>query len=105
RSDNRGSESLFPLWLFDEGAPPTANIEPGFLRQIELATSGPADPGDLVAYTYALFHSAAYRARYEAALRVDFPRILIPGSRTLFESLARLGRQLVDVHLLRGDAA
>jgi hypothetical protein len=105
RSDNRGSESLFPLWQFDESAAPNANFAPDFLRRLETAIDGPAEPWKVLGYIYALFHSPTYRARYEGPLRAYFPRVLIPGSRTLFDSLARVGRQLIDVHLLQGDAA
>ncbi|MCU0880058.1 MAG: N-6 DNA methylase [Pirellulaceae bacterium] len=105
RSDNRGSESLFPLWLFDESAAPNANFASDLVSRIKTAIDGPAEPWNLLGYIYALFHSPTYRARYEGPLRADFPRVLIPGSRTLFDSLARVGRQLVDVHLLRAETA
>jgi predicted helicase len=103
RSDNRGSESLFPLWLFGKGAASNANFSPDFLNRIETSIDGPAEPWNLLCFIYALFHAPTYRARYERSLRADFPRVLIPGSRILFESLARLGRVLVDLHLLRVD--
>jgi predicted helicase len=46
-------------------------------------------------YLYAVLHSPAYRQRYAAFLRTDFPRIPIPGSRAVFDALASLGAQLV----------
>jgi hypothetical protein len=51
-------------------------------------------------YLYAVLHSPAYRQRYAAFLRTDFPRIPIPGSRKLFDALAQLGAELVAWHLL-----
>jgi predicted helicase len=55
---------------------------------------------DVTRYIYATLHSASYRLRYSEFLRLDFPRIPIPGSLTLFRELARLGGELVAVHLL-----
>ncbi len=47
-----------------------------------------------------MLHSQAYRQRYAAFLRTDFPRIPIPGSRKVFDALAKLGAELVAWHLL-----
>ena len=56
-------------------------------------------------YIYAVLHSPAYRQRYAAFLRTDFPRIPISGSRKLFDALAKLGAQLVAWHLLEHQDA
>lgn len=49
-------------------------------------------------FIYALLHSPSYRTRYEGFLRVDFPRIPLPATATLFEALARFGGELVGHH-------
>jgi hypothetical protein len=56
-------------------------------------------------YLYAVLHSPAYRQRYAAFLRTDFPRIPIPGSRKVFDALAKLGAELVAWHLLEHSDA
>ena len=61
-------------------------------------------PEDVFHYIYAVFHSPAYRERYDQFLRADFPRVPLPGGAVLFRDLAELGRRLVDAHLLRSDA-
>ena len=61
-------------------------------------------PEDVFHYIYAVFHSPAYRERYDQFLRADFPRVPPPGGVVLFCDLAELGRLLVDTHLLRSDA-
>ena len=61
-------------------------------------------PEDVFHYIYAVFHSPAYRERYDQFLRADFPRVPPPGGVVLFRDLAELGRLLVDTHLLRSDA-
>ena len=56
-------------------------------------------------YIYAVLHSRQYRLRFGPFLKVDFPRVPIPGSRELFEALIPLGRQLVQWHLLEHPTA
>lgn len=99
RSDNRGSESLFPLWLAgDDGR---ANFAQGFAAQFERLLGRSAEAEELLGYVYALFHSPTYRERYASRLREEFPRVLIPASGALFDELAKIGRELIDLHLLR----
>ena len=44
---------------------------------------------------YAVVHSATYRARYDAAIRVDFARVPIAASPALLRGLAALGAELI----------
>ncbi len=57
-------------------------------------------PEDIFHYIYAVLHSPTYRTRYAEFLKIDFPRIPLPGSPTLFRDLAALGGELVALHLL-----
>jgi type ISP restriction-modification system protein/N-6 DNA methylase len=112
RSDNRGSESLFPLYAQLESTW-QANFANGFIEQFRSAMGlawqplGRGDlaqtigPEDLLAYIYALFHAPSYRERYADTLRGDFPRILTPRDPALFKQMVYLGRELVELHLLR----
>jgi predicted helicase len=126
RSDNLGSESLFPLYLYraaekraansaDQSPRRTANFSPRFIEQLSqrLALNwipdGSGDlaqslgPQDVLHYIYALFHAPAYRERYAPYLRRDFPRVLLPASSAVFIELATIGARLVELHLLRGE--
>jgi predicted helicase len=47
-----------------------------------------------------VLHSPAYRSRYTAFLKIDFPRIPLAFNLELFRSLAKLGGELVALHLL-----
>ena len=47
-----------------------------------------------------MFHSPGYRGHYEAQLKLDFPRVPLPGSVDLFRKLAEAGHDLVALHLL-----
>jgi predicted helicase len=109
RSDNRGSESLFPLYM-ESGQ---ANFAPAFVAQVQsandlnwlshgrgnLATT--FGPEDLLAYIYALFHAPRYREKYADALRDDFPRLVPPRNSDQFIRLSQLGHELIGLHLLR----
>ena len=102
---------LFPLWLKSVGGN-TANLSKSFVATMGAALGQtaadyrPEDPTSplyaekIFHYIYAVLHSPAYRQRYAAFLRTDFPRIPIPGSRGVFDALAVLGNQLVQWHLL-----
>lgn len=117
RSDNRGSESIFPLYTWTTGDDGRMEQQPNLAERFvnDLAEAVGCRPvlgatGDLITtfgaldvlhYIYALFHSDEYRTRYADLLRADFPRVLLPGSRALFAQFSRYGRQLVEAHLLR----
>jgi hypothetical protein len=115
RSDNRGSESLFPLFLVAEApacerrANFSADAVARFSDQLQL-TWNPAGPGaaddqftaaELFHYVYATLHAPSYQQRFAAWLRVDFPRVPVPAQRPLFRRLAALGADLAERHLLR----
>ena len=118
RSDNRGSESIFPLYVHStdgsSGVPHRkCNLTPSFVEAVEKHTGlhwtvdgvgdfrGTLGPLDVLHLTYALFHSPTYRKRYADSLRAGFPRIFLTADTKLLESLCRLGQRLVGLHLLR----
>jgi predicted helicase len=57
-------------------------------------------PEDVLFWLYGLFHSPEYRRRYRAALSQRFPILLLTSKMELFRSLARLGGELIALHLL-----
>ena len=57
-------------------------------------------PEDIFHYAYAIFHSPGYRSRYAEFLKIDFPRLPLTGNLELFRALAKLGGELVALHLL-----
>lgn len=102
---------VFPLFRASlDGRP--VNFSDNFQNVISIAlgmgstTHHPESPAatlpaeKIFHYLYAVLHSPAYRQRYAAFLRTDFPRIPIPGSRALFGALAKRGAELVAWHLL-----
>jgi len=85
------------------------NIDARFLKRLseelrleQMASGMPkgVQPRDVFGYIYAVFYSATYRKRYADSLLVDLPRLPLPGSLEVFRDLARLGRDLIALHLL-----
>lgn len=102
---------LFPTWLSSAGSR-KPNLATSYVAAVQSALNlspndyRPEDPTaplhaeKIFHYIYAVLHSPDYRRRYAAFLRTDFPRIPIPGSRKVFDALAKLGAELVAWHLL-----
>jgi predicted helicase len=57
-------------------------------------------PETILHYAYAVFQSPGYRSRYAEFLKVDFPRLPLTDNVELFRALARLGGELVAIHLM-----
>ena len=103
--------SLFSRWTKGKDGR-TPNLDSGFVEQIAAATElrfvsdGRGDlrkafgPEDVLAWIYAVFHSPCYRERYEAQLKLDFPRVPLPRSAELFRRLAEVGHDLLALQLL-----
>ena len=104
RSDNRGTESIFPLFLETGNGSMgrTANFTEAFTSAAARLRAN-LNPQDLLHYIYALFHSVGYRERYKEQLCVDFPRVFLTRSVTLFWKLVGFGDRLVNLHLLREE--
>jgi len=119
----RGGHNLMPLYLVAEMEGAQAelagherwrpNLSPKFLAALatvlrieqagEYGLPRGITPEEIFYYAYAVFHSPGYRKRYAEFLKVDFPRLLLTADRELFRSLARLGRELVVLHLLESS--
>lgn len=112
---------LFPLYLYpterqglfdDLTGERRPNLSDEFIKEfssklnLEFIPEGRGDlektfgPEDVFYYAYAVFHSPTYRSRYAEFLKIDFPRLPLTSNVQLFRSLARLGSQLVALHLL-----
>nr|WP_263429643.1 type ISP restriction/modification enzyme [Nannocystis pusilla] len=97
---NRGQDFLAPLYVVDAAGARAANVRPEFAAAVRAATGLELEPEALLHYVFAVVHSATYRARYDAAIRVDFARVPIAASPALLRGLAALGAELVGLHLL-----
>lgn len=116
--------SLFPLYIYDEelsfdlrskeaGIVKATNRRPNFtdtflkilattlqLPQKAYGLPSGLAPEDIFHYIYAVFYSPGYRTRYAEFLKIDFPHLPLTGSIELFKGLAKLGAELVALHLM-----
>jgi len=79
------------------------NVNPSLVLQIEEIHKSGLSPEGLFQYVYAILYAKPYRDKYAAFLEIDFPRIPFTKNVKLFQKLAALGEQLVDLHLLRSS--
>jgi predicted helicase len=88
------------------------NLSPEFVEEfsrsvkLKFVSDGVGDlkktfgPEDIFHYIYSVFHSPEYRRRYAEFLKIDFPRVPLPKSKTLFRKLCKVGDELAKLHLM-----
>jgi predicted helicase len=114
RSDNKGGESVAPLYLYqDENSLENTrvpNLNPEIVERIEKALNlkftpekeqdeNTFAPIDILDYIYAVLHSPTYREKYKEFLKIDFPRVPYPSIKTFWQ-LVEFGGKLRALHLL-----
>ncbi len=116
-SNKDGPTHVFPLYLYPNPeelgleTERSLNFKPAFLTALSEALGLPqtapfnlpegVSPEEILAYIYAVLYSPTYRKRYYDFLKYDFPRIPLPQDLGQFRTLAALGQQLIDWHLLK----
>ena len=116
-SNKDGPTHVFPLYLYPNpeelgfSTERSLNFKPAFLTALSEALELPqvepfnlpegVSPEEILAYIYAILSSPTYRERYYDFLKYDFPRIPLPHDIKQFRTLAVLGQQLIDSHLLK----
>jgi len=58
-------------------------------------------PEEIFNYIYGVLYSNIYREKYKEFLRIDFPRIPFTSDYKLFTEIGNLGKELVELHLLK----
>ena len=61
-------------------------------------------PEDIFVYIYGMLYTPQYRTKFKEFLKSDFPRIPYPKDAAQFKAIVKIGRSLIDTHLMR-DAA
>jgi predicted helicase len=98
---------FFPLYLHVDKIKVESKRAPNFtdkfLQAIKSALGTEEDPTaeEIFYYIYAMLYSPSYRKRYEEFLKIDFPRVPLPEDYEKFKKLSKLGKELVELHLLR----
>jgi predicted helicase len=114
RSDNKGGESIFPLYLYPETnkkdlfnehetGEKKPNIKPELFEELKKNFKKEVTPEEIFYYIYAVLYSNIYRTKYAEFLKIDFPRVPFTKDYKLFIQLAKLGKQLADLHLLKSN--
>jgi predicted helicase len=110
---------VFPLYLYNESEQQNLlgdkikqsniqweNIPTSFYSTLQgftsRATGNFIQPAEQIFYyIYAILYSDIYREKYREFLKIDFPRIPFTKDYELFKLLVELGKQLVELHLLK----
>ncbi len=114
---------VFPLYLTTEEesgqrglgeSARTPNFSASFLRDLSRRLGRPTvtpyglprglTSEEISHFVYAVLHSPGYRNRYAEFLKIDFPRLPLTSSVELFRELARIGGELVALHLVEAAA-
>ena len=91
-----GTQCL-PLYRYTPEGERVSNITEWGLRQFhEHYEEDDITAEDIFSYTYAVLHDPKYRKEYEVDLKQQFPRLPL---HTDFHEWARLGRELLDLHI------
>jgi len=110
-----GSGYLFPLYLYPDTSKTDLfshlkvdrerkpNLNPKVVEALKAAYGKEPGPEDIFHYIYSVLYAETYREKYAQFLKIDFPRIPFTTDFALFKTLAKLGRHLVDLHLLRSE--
>jgi predicted helicase len=77
------------------------NINKIFINNLCNIFNNKITPEEIFCYVYSILYSEAYRQKYKEFLKIDFPRIPFTKDYELFRKLAELGKELVDLHLLK----
>ena len=104
---------IFPLYLYQDKTEEDLfseksqkvnripNFTHEFLQSIKASVGTEPIPEEIFYYIYALLYSPTYRKRYEEFLKIDFPRVPLPSNYDVFKELSNLGKELVELHLLK----
>ena len=79
------------------------NISPEIFKKLASAYGRKPTPEDILYYIYAVFYSNIYREKYAEFLKIDFPRVPFTVDYEIFERMGELGKELVELHLLRSQ--
>lgn len=80
---------------------PEPNIAENIFTTLKENYSNRLKPEQILSYIYAVLYSNIYREKYAEFLKIDFPRIPFTTDYSLFQQLAKLGDELIELHLLK----
>jgi len=78
-----------------------SNIKKEILELLKIKYKKAVKPEEVFNYIYAILYSNKYRQKYQEFLKIDFPRVPFTADYKLFKELSGLGKELIDLHLLK----
>ena len=80
---------------------PNVNFNENFIEFISNKYLSLPTPEEILGYIYAVLYSRNYRDKFNEFLKEDFPRVPFVEDENQFMELAKLGTELIEVHLLK----
>ncbi|MCK4478389.1 N-6 DNA methylase [Candidatus Bathyarchaeota archaeon] len=102
---NRGAGFVFPLYLYPSvnSHNRRANVRTSIIQKISESFGKEIQPEEIFFYVYAVLHSVLYRSKFGEYLKIEFPRIPFTTNSKVFTKIAKLGKKLIDLHLLKSE--
>ena len=104
---NGGQTYVAPLYIYRHDkevgkVEPTPNFTPEF-KEFIIKSKVLKDKSaeQILAFIYANLFNPAYRKKYLEYLKIGFPRVNFEVSESEFETFAKIGQRLIDLHLLK----
>ena len=91
---------VFPLYVYKQGKK-KSNISSELINALREAYGQKPKPEDILNYIYSVLFSNIYRNKYVEFLKTDFPRVPFTTNYNLFIEMGKLGRKLIDLHLMK----
>jgi predicted helicase len=91
------------LMIFDKPKEKESNIKAEIIEKLSKQHKKKIDPEEIFYYIYGILYSNNYREKYQEFLKIDFPKIPFTNDYKLFQKAAKLGKELIDLHLLKSD--
>jgi predicted helicase len=91
---------VFPLYQYEQDGAKFPNFNKTIYKKIVVNFKQKVEPENILDYVYAVLYSPNYREKYQEFLKIDFPHIPYPKNEERLFTLAKLGNELRQLHLL-----
>ncbi len=101
QNNEKSKSSYADLMLFDKPKDKKSNIKDEIIKKLSDIYKKPITPEQIFYYIYGILYSNIYRKKYNEFLKIDFPKIPFTKDTKLFFEVAKIGKEIVDLHLLK----
>ena len=103
QKDEKTNLSYKNLMIFDKPKEKESNVKTEIIEKLSNQYKKKISPEEIFYYIYGILYSNTYREKYQEFLKIDFPKIPFTNDYKLFQKAAKLGKELIDLHLLKSD--